>query len=1024
MLKNLTRGKVLFIPACCVLLALALCAIPAVGQETTGRVTGRVTDPSGAIVPGCKVELSGGTLSKGVVVTTSATGEYLFPSVPLGTGFKLTVTANGFRTASKTDLAVNIGTTTSLDIKLEVGQTTEVVEVAANAVMVDTASSSSAVTVDRSFFDMLPKGRSFTDLIAVAPGARNEGLAGGYQIDGASGAENTFYLNGMEMESIQSGTLSGQNQIPVEMVQQVEVKNGVMDAQYGGAMGGVVSAVMRSGTNAFHGQFGFYWTDDALSARQRPTLELNPVDDNKIRYFDNPQDSYNNWNPVFDIGGPIWHNKLFFFAGYMPQLNYTDRTVKFNTGETGTYSSEFKQQYLNGRVDFDPTSKIRVNMSWVFNPNKTVGSLPATDGTSAYSNDWAHQGGFNGGNILAGQFDYLATSRLILSFRGGYTYTNYDNMYATPTTTAIYYSGASTTLPPASLQGPNGWVSQAVAADLYDVNTRKNYAADASYTANWHGQHTLKGGWQMNGLENNVLNSSYAGGYYRYYWGLTYQCQTSSCNSTGPGGAGTGVGTYGYYRYRVLGTIGGASSNNQGIFLQDNWRVTKRLTLNLGLRTEREYVPGFNTTGAKTTAILFNWPSKMSPRIGAAIDPKGNGKSVIRVGFGYFYDIMKYSLPRGSFGGDVWKEYFYTLDDPTLVNKNQGIAANPTGLPGKLIEVVDYRIPSNDPSQHLIDPNLMPMKNRNIDVSYDYSISPTLVASVRGTDRRLIHTIEDIGYQSPNGEVYNIGNPGFGISASAANWLKWDGPGIPATPKAVRDYDALEFRLDKRFSKSYQFSASYTLSRLWGNYGGLASSDEGGRDNPDNSRYFDQPWIFGDSHGNIVKGLLGTDRPQTFKLIGGYSLHSFLGTTTFSPSLELFSGTPVTSEVQVIDTQGWVYYNGRGDMGRTPVFFNTDFNVMHEFRPLKSHEALNMRLELSVFNLFNSATVTSRYNLYSHTDDGQINLPNSSPVTMFSQGINVKSLMAAQNIRVDPQYGLANGFQGPRNLRLQVVFHF
>src|ERR1035441_8344169 len=111
MLKNLTRGKVLFIPACCVLLALALCAIPAVGQETTGRVT----DPSGAIVPGCKVELSGGTLSKGVVVTTSATGEYLFPSVPLGTGFKLTVTANGFRTASKTDLAVNIGTTTSLD---------------------------------------------------------------------------------------------------------------------------------------------------------------------------------------------------------------------------------------------------------------------------------------------------------------------------------------------------------------------------------------------------------------------------------------------------------------------------------------------------------------------------------------------------------------------------------------------------------------------------------------------------------------------------------------------------------------------------------------------------------------------------------------------------------------------------------------------------------------------------------------------------------------------------------------------
>ena len=1003
---------------------LAICIVPAFGQGTTGTISGHVTDPSGAVVPGCKVELSGGTLAKGVVVTTSSTGEFSFPNVPAGTGFKVTVTANGFRTATRAEIAVNLSNTTSFDVKLEVGQASEVVSVSGDTVMVDTSSSSSAVTVDRSFFDILPKGRSFYDLISIAPGARNEGLAGGFQIDGASGGENTYYLNGMEMESIQGGQLSGQNQVPVEMIQQVEVKNGVMDAQYGGAMGGVVNAVMRSGTNDLHGQFGFYWTGDALWARPRPTLELNPNNDNVAIYYQNPKDSFNDWNPVFDLGGAIVKNRVFFFAGYMPQLNYTDRTVKFTTGQTGTYSSESKQQYLNSRVDFVPFTKLRVNMMWVFNPNKTVGSLPSTDGTSAYSNNWAQQGSFNGGQTLNGQIDYLATNKLILSFRGGYNYTNYNNMYATPTTTAIYYSGASTTLPPASLQGPNGWVSQAVAADEYDINTRKNYAADASYVFTAHGQHTIKGGWQMNGLSNNVLDSSYAGGYYRYYWGLTYQCQTSSCNSTGPGGAGTGAGTYGYYRYRVLGTIGGASSDNQGIFIQDNWHFSRRVTLNLGLRTEHEFVPGFTTTGSTPTAITFGWGQKLSPRIGVAIDPKGNGKSVLRAGFGYFYDIMKYSLPRSSFGGDVWKEYFYTLDDPTLVNKNQGIAPNPTALPGKLIEVVDYRIPSNDPSQHLIDPNLMPMKNRNIDISYDYSITPTLVASLRGTDRRLIHTIEDIGYQSPGGEVYNIGNPGYGIVASAANWLAWDGPGIPTTPKAVRDYDGLEFRLDKRFSKAYQFSASYTLSRLYGNYSGLASSDEAGRDNPDNSRYFDQPWIFGDSHGKITQGLLGTDRPSTFKFFGGYTLTSKLGTTTFSPNIQLYSGTPLTSEVQVIDTQGWVYFNGRGDMGRTPVYFNTDFNVMHDFKPFTAHEAWGLRLEFSVFNLFNSSTVTNEYTLYSHTDDGQINLPNSSPVTIFSQGINVKALMAAQGIRVDPQYGQANSFQGPRNMRLQVAFRF
>ncbi len=1007
------RGGSFRLAAGCALLMFVLCA-SVTAQETWGTVKGTVTDPSGAAVVGASVELAGGLLPRAANGKTDTTGSFNFMQVPPGPGYTVTVGAQGFRSNKLSGLNVELGKTAQVNVKLQVGAVTESVEVAASAIMVDTQSSSSAVTVDKSFFDILPKGQSFYDLISVAPGARNEGNAGGFQIDGASGAENTFYLNGMEMESIQGGQLTTQNQVPVEMVQQVEVKNGIMEAQYGGAMGGVVNAVMRSGTNDVHGEAGFYYTNDSLWASNRSGLELNPVNDNQAMYAPNPKDSFRHWDPVFNLGGPVWKNKLFFFAGYMPQLHYTDRNVTYTTGQKGSYSQEYKQQYFNGRLDFAPVSKIRMSMSWIFNPNKHVGLLPSVAGTDSYTNDWKDQGDFSAGNTLAGQIDYIASSKLVLSFRGGYNYNNYDNMYATPTTTAIYYSGSSTTLPPPALQAPNGWISQAVAADIYDKNTRNNYSADASYILNFHGQHSLKGGWQYNGLSNNVLDSSYAGGYYRYYWGLTYQCQLSACS---------GKGTYGYYRYRVLGTIGAAASNNQGMYIQDNWRVNKQLSLNLGLRAEHEFVPGFNTTGQQQTAITFGWQQKLSPRLGIAIDPTGTGKSVIRAGFMYAYDIMKYSLPRGSFGGDVWKEYFYTLDDPNLVHTNQGIAANPTALPGKLIEVVDYRIPSNDPSQNLIDPNLMPMKDRTIDAAYEYTIRPTLVFSARFTDRRLIHTIEDIGYQSPSGEVYNIGNPGFGMVASAANWLKWDGPGIPTTPKAVRDYDALELRVDKRFSRNYQYSFSYTLSRLYGNYSGLASSDEAGRDNPDNSRYFDQPWIFGDTHGNIVQGRLGTDRPNTLKLMGGYTLHSKLGDTTFSPNIQAFSGTPLTAEVQVIDTQGWVYPWGRGDMGRTPFFFNTDFQVAHEMKPFKNHEERIMRVEFTAFNLLNSGTVTSKYMLYSHTDDGQINVP-AGTASIFSQGININQLMQSQGIRVDPQFGLANGFQGPRNMRLHISLRF
>ena len=783
---------------------LALCSSLLIGQETTGKVAGRVIDPSGAAVPNAKVELSGGALPSGYTVTTTTAGEYTFSQVPIGSGYKVTATAAGFRTAAKPGLSVVVGQTTILEVQLEVGQMTETVVVAADAAMVDTTSSSSAVTVDSSFFDMLPKGRSFYDLIAIAPGARNEGKAGGYEVDGASGAESTYFLDGMEVTSIQTGVLSGQNRIPVEFVQQLQIKNGVTEAQYGGAMGGVISAVIKSGANDIHGEGGFYFNNATLQARPRVGLEIDPFDDNKAKYYQNPLDSYSTWNPFFNIGGPMLKNKLFFFAAIAPTRTSTDRTVNFTTGQTGKYHQGYMQQYTAGKVDYVPFSKVRMNMSWIWNPNKTTGTLPGNAGTDSYTNNWAQQGGFTSGNTLSGQMDYLASTKLILSFRGGYNTTNYNNMYGIPQTTAVYYSQSNIGKPgiPADLQNPAGWVHQAIGATKHDQYRRVGLNADASYMLNWAGQHTLKGGWQQNQLSNDVFSSTYPNGYYRYYWtAKPYPCVTSQCTN--------GIGSFGYYRYRVLGTIGNASSNNQALFLQDNWRVSKRLSLQLGVRSEHEFVPSFSADKSlPSQAITFGWGQKLSPRLGFAYDLKGDGKQKLYGSFGYFYDVMKYELPRGSFGGDVWKDYYYTLDDPTLVTKNQGIPADPKALPGKFLEVIDWRIPSNDPSQHLIDPNLKPMKQRMFDIGYDFSINPTLVATVRYTDRRLIRTIEDTGFMTAAGETYVIGNPSIGVLGDLNAWQANWGTGVPLPPKPTRNYDAVEFRLDKRFSKSYQFSFS------------------------------------------------------------------------------------------------------------------------------------------------------------------------------------------------------------------------
>jgi outer membrane receptor protein involved in Fe transport len=867
-----------------VLMALILISgVSAFGQETTGSITGTVLDSSGAAIPNAKIEATGGSLPRPITVETDAIGTYSFASVPAGT-YTVVATATGFSALKQIGINVVLGRASRVDFKLTVGGTAESVTVTGDAVMVDTTSSASAITVDKSFFDQLPKGRGFYDLIELAPGARNEAKTGGYQIDGASGSENTFYLDGMEVTNVQTGVLSGGSRIPVEAVQQVQVKNGVMDAQYGGAMGGVVNAVIRNGTNSFHGQAGFYFNNDGMQARPRPTLEMDPTDATrtKARYFQNTLDSYSTWNPVFNIGGPILKDKLFFFTGFMPTRTITDRKVTFlSDNSTSSFSRKSVQHYTVNKLDFAPFTKIRTSMSWIWNPGYTKGNLPALQGTDSPTRDWAGFGDYSAANILTGQIDYIATNKLLFSFRGGYHFSNYKNGYALSTLTHIY-SSANTmfpTLPSDIRRTAAGWVQQGTARTNFDVYQRVNLSADGSYLANWRGQHNLKFGWTTNRLSNNVSRLDYPYGYYRFYWDQSYTCVTSQC-------AGKQRGTYGYYRWYTYGTLGDASSDNQGIYLQDSWRVNHHLTLNLGIRAEREFLPSFSKQGiAAAPPIEFGWGKKISPRIGAAWDPKGDGKMRIYGSFGEFYDVMKYEMPRGSFGGDIYLTYYYSLDDPAVFNqlKTYGYPADPSKLPGKFFEGVNWRIPSNDPNNNTVDPKLEPMKQRMFDVGVDYSINPTLVASLRYTNRRLVRTIEDVGTLGAAGEVYFIANPGFGLTVDPKTW----DPGFPATPKAKRNYDAIEFRLDQRFSKNYQYAASYTYSRQYGNYSGLASSDEEGRTSPNVNRYFDLPWIGYTEKGTFAEGRLGTDRPHTFKLYGAYTLNSRLGSTQLAPSMQL-----------------------------------------------------------------------------------------------------------------------------------------
>ena len=325
-------------------------------------------------------------------------------------------------------------------------------------------------------------------------------------------------------------------------------------------------------------------------------------------------------------------------------------------------------------------------------------------------------------------------------------------------------------------------------------------------------------------------------------------------------------GAYGYYTVARSYTEGKIHSNNIGFFIQDSWTLNNRLTLNLGLRTDGETIPSYRP---ENPSLEFGLSEKLAPRVGFAYDIQGNGQWKAYGSWGMFYDISKLEMPRGAWGADRWIDYHYTLDSfnwPAINCEGpQG-----SGCPGTFIEQADRRHVSNDPNDNLIDPDLKPIRTQEFTLGMDHELTSTMSIGVRYAHKWLDKTIEDVGIQVAGvGEVFMIANPGFGI---AEYTLAATCPTCPAQPPAKRDYDAVEFRLRKRLSNRWSMNTSYIYSTLRGNYSGLTSSDENGRNSPSVNRFFDGLYMSFDSHGNPIDGRLQTDRPHYFKFQGTYDM--------------------------------------------------------------------------------------------------------------------------------------------------------
>lgn len=1044
---------------CCAFL-LASFAILAFSQENSGSIRGEVKDETGAAIPGAKVTATSPALVRPLEVAADSVGAYNFPKLPAGI-YTITASQNGFKTVKKDDISLQLGRELTLELTLPTGAVTEQVNISATSEALDVTSSRTATNLTEQFIENTPKGRNFHSILKAAPGVRpepkggNEGV-GGIQVDGASGAENAFILDGVEVTDVRKGQLKRADSIPFEFIREVQVKSGGFEAEYGGATGGVVNVVTKSGTDQFHGEGAFLFTNSGLNSQGRGYWQPNRTNPNVAEFFRAKEDDYRAFYPGFSLGGPILKERLHFFTSYFPELIRTQRTITFSPSNvTNTYTQNVKRHYGIGRLDYAPTQKLQVNTSYIWTPTKVNGLLPVADGRVAPpANDLSVGGGYTPSSAYTAAVTYTPTSKLVLSARYGYKYLNDKGStlngnytatlgsYGLPAGPYLIYrtpSSSQTNPPvPAALAGNTNFTNiSSTFATLRDITTRHNVYLDGTYIARAFGQqHTLKAGYALNRLANDV-EDDYLNGQFDIFWGEAFT-RGSTVNQRG---------TYGYYVWQDgIRHNANVNSRNQGVYIQDAWQVTPRMNLNLGVRFENEFLPPYTKSylGAKVqNPISFGWGDKVAPRLGFAWDVLGTGKWKLSASYGHYFDVMKYEIARGSFGGDYWVSHVYKLDNPTAL---ASLSKTAPGAAGSLITEYDNRTLEIDSQGRLlsVDPDLKPYEQREFTITSTHQFASNMVFSARYTRKRLMRAVEDIGVLDANdNEVYITGNPGFGLRDRTINTLSGQTINLKQdqylVPRAKRQYDGLEFRLDGRFNQGFarnlSYFVSYTYSRLYGNYAGLANSDENGRSDPGASRAFDLPYGNFDSKGNNVYGPLGTDRPHSFTFFGNYDLNWKAGVTNFSLSQVAYSGTPLTSEATVTVP---VFYNGRGDLGRSDAFTQTDILISHT---INLTERVKVKLDMNVQNLFNQAAVLNVRSRLNRNGNAVIS------DQQFFSGFDVNqyffrpgSVDANGNVRttnlIDPTYGLpgtrasgltpegSNAYQGIRELRFgfRVIF--
>jgi hypothetical protein len=993
-------------------------------KPTECKIIGKVLDPEGVGLPGVTVEATSPKLIGKATTISDTTGTYRLMALVPG-AYTIQYTLPGFSVVVRKDIVLQLEQTLVLDITMTPGKIEEEITVIGKSPLIDVKSTARGFTLTKEVFQLLPKGRNFDALLTAVPGVSNEAQAmQGISVDGASSAENMYYIDGVNTSNLVDGR-SGQD-VNFDFVEEVQFKSSGYNAEFGGSMGGVVNVITRSGSNEYHGEILSYYWGNRTTGRERSTLyyDFDNYDTHEYYPYDDwiGKTTWYNLESGLNLGGYLIKDKIWFFGSFLPRLYKRTRTI--DLGIQGIdWAKDFhrKETYWNfqAKLSAQPVKNLRLSAGFINNFYKYKGSDVASNSASRTVDYDTY--GFHFPNYSAsGSADMILGNNLVISARGGYFMTDQNTQeppamkgprYRFVMEQPYSYAGSTNNLAiwpeiPAAYRHPKGWFNYPGAGlnqTLKVLRERYNANLDLSYYLNLAGEHSLKVGGQYIRQGEDISDGA-VNPYVMFGWNDSFTAY----------GINYGRGKYGWYSVRnnkdagPYGTIYTAYSNRWAFYVQDSWTIGEKLTLNAGVRTEAEYIPSCTDDPRYKDVkkpVNFPFDRKISPRFGFIYDVFGDSSLKVYGNFAIYQDVMKLYMAANALGGVKWKSAYYTLDDWDFTK----IGVN-NYYPGTLLNVLDFRAPVFD----TIDPNMKPVTQREITLGADKRITENISLSVRGVWKSLLYTIEDCAVVDPDtGEYYFYTNPGSDFLWEKYKWAKsigWLDPGAPRMPKAKREYLGLNIGLDKRLSNNWLFGFSYTLSRLSGNYSGLANSDEEGgllgvgRVAPNGERSFDLWHFLFDKNLDPIDGLLPTDRPHFFK---AYASYVFPWGLTIGTVFNAMSGTPV-SESWNVEGPGYYPY-GRANLGRTPFLWYADAYAEYNLKLGK----YGLQFSINVSNLFNTDTA--------QRIDNQVYIDNISP---GEAALLTKTWEPAADAAKDILYKMPFRFYDPFQARLGVKFIF